>query len=258
MGSNFNKKIQWLFSPISLTELNATASFMDRKETKFLLTEQQFITLLPELQKDYYILEIWGKSVFEYENIYMDTEDYDFHLDHQAGKKTRSKVRTREYTDSGHAFFEYKQKDNDLSRKFRYQINLRDHGKMTKESQRFYEGISMSFNGRKKVSKLSKSARTEYQRLTLCSKDSSERVTIDFEIRLCSLRGGKICHKLQNAVIIESKSTSKDCKSHKILKKYGIRKATSCSKYCLALILCGVFEKKWKLKDTIKTLWSMS
>lgn len=174
----------------------------------------------------------------------MDTEDYDFHLDHQAGKKTRSKVRTREYTDSGHAFFEYKQKDNDLSRKFRYQINLRDHGKMTKESQRFYEGISMSFNGRKKVSKLSKSARTEYQRLTLCSKDSSERVTIDFEIRLCSLRGGKICHKLQNAVIIESKSTSKDCKSHKILKKYGIRKATSCSKYCLALILCGVFEKK--------------
>lgn len=258
MGSNLKKQLTKFFSPISLTELNATARFLDRIETKFLLTEQEFIAILPELKKDYFILEIAEKAVFEYENIYMDTEDYSSHKDYQDGKETRSKVRTREYTDSGHAFFEYKQRQGDLRRKFRYPIDLRDHGKMTQESTKFYEGISMSFNGRDKVKPLSKSLRTEYQRLTLCSKDSSERVTIDFEIKLSSLRGDKKSRKLQNVVIVESKSSGNKCKSHKIMKKHNIAQVMSCSKYCLGLILTGVFSKKWKLKDTIKKIESMS
>lgn len=258
MGNSFQRKLKDFFTPISLTELNATASFMDRMETKFLLTEQQFIALLPELQKDYYVLEIGGKSVFEYENIYMDTDKYDFHEDYQNSATNRSRVRTREYTDSGYSFFEYKQKQWNLTRKFRYQIDLRDHGKMTKESEKFYEWISMSFNNRKKPKKLSKSARTEYQRLTLCWKDSSERVTIDFEIKLCALRGEKKCLKLQNAVIIESKSTNEKCKSHKIMKKHWIHQADTCSKSALALILCGEKKEKGKLKQTIKRLTTMS
>lgn len=259
MGSNFQKKIKGFFSPISLTELNATAEFLDRVETKFLLTEQQLISLLPELKEDYYILEIADKSVFGYENIYMDTENYDFYNDYQEKKDFRSKVRSREYTDSGHAFFEYKQKQGSLSRKFRYPIDLKDHGKMTKESEKFYEGISMWFNGHKQPKKLSKSLKTEYKRLTLCSKDSSERVTIDFEIEFTFLRGEKKkSYKLGNAVIIESKSTNQKCKSHIIMKKYNINKASACSKYCLWLILCKVFKEKGRLKDTIKILTSMS
>lgn len=258
MGSNFQKQLSEFFAPISLTQLNASASFLDRVETKFILTEQEFISILPELKKDYFVLEIAGKTVFEYENIYMDSDDYECYKDYQEWKNTRYKVRTREYTDSGHAFFEYKQKQEDISRKFRYPIDLKDHGKMTKESTKFYEGISMSFNGRNKVAKLSKSLGTEYQRLTLCSKDSSERVTIDFEIKLSSLRGDKKSQKLQNVVIIESKSSHKKSRSHKVMKKHGILQATSCSKYCLGLILTGVFSKKGKLKDTIKAISSMS
>jgi len=259
MWSNFNKKLKGIFSPISLTELNATASFLDRTETKFLLTEQQFITLLPDFQKDFYVLEINGKSVFEYDNVYMDSVKYDFYLAHQAGKKSRSKVRTREYVDSGVAFFEYKQKQDDLLRKFRYPMNLRDHGKMTTESEKFYEGISSSFQGRGKAKKLSPSLRTEYNRLTLCSKDSSERVTIDFDIKFTSLRGDKKSHSLHNAVIVESKSSCKSCcRSCDIMKKYKIQAASSCSKYCLWLICNNVFKDKGKFKETIKKLTSMS
>lgn len=258
MWSNFCKKLKDVFSPISLTELNATASFLDRVETKFIVTEQQLIAIIPELQKDYYILEIGDTSLFQYDNVYMDTQEYDFYQEHQAGKKIRTKVRTREYIDSGHAFFEYKQKQDDFLRKFRYPISLRNHGKMTKESECFYNGISMSFNGRKKQKKLSKSLRTEYTRLTLCSKDSTERVTIDFNIQLISLREKEKSHVLKNVVIMESKSKSKNCKSHKIMEKYGIKKASSCSKYCLGLILNDIFTKKGKFKDTIKVIESMS
>jgi len=259
MWSNFNKKIKGFFSPISLTELNATASFLDRVETKFLLTEQQFITLLPEFKKDFYVLEIAWKSVFEYDNVYMDSDEYDFYLDHQAGKTSRSKVRTREYIDSGVAFFEYKQKHKGLLRKFRYPIGLRDHGKMTTESSKFYEGIATSFLGRGTTKKLSKSLRTEYNRLTLCSKDSSERVTIDFDMKFTSLRGDKSSYSLHNAVIIESKSScSTCCNSCDIMKKHKIPAASSCSKYCLWLIFNTVFKSEWKFKETIKKLKSMS
>lgn len=188
----------------------------------------------------------------------MDTEDYEFYIRHQEGKKKRTKVRTREYVDSGYAFFEYKQKQDKLLRKFRYPIALRDHGKMTSESKKFYEGISMSFSGREKLEKIFPSLRTEYNRLTLCSKDSAERVTIDFDIKLSNLRGKKSSNKLLNAVIIESKTTSENCESHKILKNHNIEKASSCSKYCLGLLYSGVFSEKGRFKKTMKKFSSMS
>ncbi len=258
MGGDFNKQLRGAFAPISLTELNASASFLDRRETKFLLTEQQFIDIIHEFTRDFYVLEISGKAVFEYDNVYMDDEKYSFYKEHQKWEKSRTKVRTREYVDSGAAYFEYKQKQGKLLRKFRYPISLREHGKMTTEADKFYAGISMSFNGREKIKELSRSLRTEYNRLTLCSKDSSERVTVDFDIELSSLRWEKKSTKLSNAVILESKTTKKWCISHEIMKKYNIKQAKSCSKYCLWLIMNNVFEKQGRFKDTIKKIESMS
>jgi len=76
----------------------------------------------------------------------MDTEDYLFYNQHQDKKvKSRTKVRTREYVDAGIAFFEYKQKQGKSIRKFRYQFDLENHGKMDKESEKFFEGLYMSF-----------------------------------------------------------------------------------------------------------------
>jgi hypothetical protein len=72
-----------MFSPISLTALNASASFLDRIDTKYVVTEQQFIDMIDDFKNDFFVLEIGGKSVFEYDSIYMDSEDYDFYITHQ-------------------------------------------------------------------------------------------------------------------------------------------------------------------------------
>ena len=69
----------------------------------------------------------------------MDTEDYHFYNQHQTREKARTKIRTRLYKDSDLAFFEYKQKENGITRKFRYEFPSDEHGIMTKGKTRFFE-----------------------------------------------------------------------------------------------------------------------
>jgi len=68
---------------MSLTELNTTASYLKRIDRKFLTTEKQFLELLGDLSNDFKTLEIDGKRVFLYDNVYMDTDDYLFYNQHQ-------------------------------------------------------------------------------------------------------------------------------------------------------------------------------
>jgi hypothetical protein len=89
------------------------------------------------------------------------------------------------------------------------------------------------YNG-EKAPKLTPSIETKYNRITLVSKDSSERLTIDFNIRTIDIRDKESKEiNLKNLVIIESKSLKRDCKSSNIMKKHNISSAKSCSKYSL-------------------------
>ncbi|PID86409.1 hypothetical protein CSB08_00295 [Candidatus Gracilibacteria bacterium] len=245
------------FTPISLTQMNSTASFLDRIEKKYLISKKQLELVLKELEKDFYVLEINDKSVFTYDNVYMDTKNHDFYKLHQEGKKSRTKIRTRLYVDSNISFFEYKQKQDKTIRKFRYEFPSEEHGTMTKGKTRFYEGVYMSFYG-KLPEKITPSLNTNYNRLTLCAKDNGERVTVDFNIKTKNLRDPKAKKtSLENAVILESKSMSEDCLSHRVMKKLGIETASSCSKYCLGLIYSGIEGGKGKFKKTIKQIKEM-
>ena len=69
----------------------------------------------------------------------------------------------------------------------------------------------MSFYSQK-AQKISPSIRTSYSRMTLVHKDSSERLTIDFNIKTQDLRKENANEvSLTNLVIVESKSMSKNC-----------------------------------------------
>jgi hypothetical protein len=100
------------FKAISLRELNATASFLKRIDRKYLLNSSQFLDVVDDLRKNFDILEIDGKKVFTYDNIYMDSENYVFYNQHQNKVNSRVKVRTRLYVESNMAFFEFKHKIN--------------------------------------------------------------------------------------------------------------------------------------------------
>ncbi len=185
----------------------------------------------------------------------MDTDDYLFYNQHQNKVPGRTKIRTRHYTDAGDlAFFEYKQKENGVTKKFRYQFPAAEHGTMTKGKVRFFEGVYQSLYS-EKAPNITPAMRTRYNRLTLVSKSGEERLTIDFNISIKDLRSSKARKKsLKNLVIIESKSLSKDCLSCNIIESHGVPRANSCSKYSLGVIYSGLAEKWSKFQETMNKI----
>lgn len=232
------------FSTLSLTELNAKASYLKRIDRKFLLTYWQFSDILNDLKENFQVLEIDWKRVFSYDNVYMDTDDYLFYNQHQNKVKSRTKIRTRLYKDSNLAFFEYKQKENWITKKFRYEFPIEEHGKMTKGKTRFFEWVWQSMYEWVKTPIISPAIKTRYKRITLVNKTGSERLTIDFDIRTKDLRNETAKEvNLKNLVIIESKSLSEKCWSCDIIKSHGIQEASSCSKYSLWVVYAWLAEK---------------
>lgn len=254
MGSALLNRLSG-FSAMSLTELNATASYLKRIDRKFLMTEEKFLEILGDLSNDFKALEIWDKRVFLYDNVYMDTDDYLFYNQHQNRVPSRTKVRTRHYTDAGDlAFFEYKQKEDGVTKKFRYQFPASEHGTMTKWKKRFFEWVFQSLYS-DKAPEISPAMRTKYNRLTLVSVTGEERLTIDFNISVKDLRNEKAKNiKLDNLVIIESKSLSDNCKSLDIIKWHGVKQAGACSKYSLWVVYSGLAEKWTKFEKTMKKI----
>ena len=251
MSAKYNSKLQ-NFSTLNLSELNSSASFLKRIDTKYLLNGKQFSEVLEELKNDFHVLEIKWKKIFSYDNVYMDTKDYLFYNQHQEWKRNRTKVRTRYYVDSNMAFFEYKQKNNWITSKYRYEFPSEEHWFMTKWKRRFFEWVWQSMYNGEKAPKLTPSIETKYNRITLVSKDSSERLTIDFNIRTIDIRDKESKEiNLKNLVIIESKSLKRDCKSSNIMKKHNISSAKSCSKYSLWVVYSWIAKRYDTFKETM-------
>lgn len=244
-----------LFSPITLTELNAKASYLQRIDRKFLLTAKELSEILEELKEHFQALEICWKKIFSYDNIYMDTQEYLFYQQHQNKEKSRTKVRTRKYIDADKAFFEYKQKENWVTSKYRYEFPSEEHGIMTKWKKRFFEWVYQSMYRVTESPKITPSMNTQYKRITLVWKWWWERLTIDFDIKTQDLRDpdAKLVD-LKNLVIIESKSLSEECFSCEIMKKNNIAKAKSCSKYSLWIVYAWLAKKYSTFSDTMEKI----
>ena len=99
------------FDPIHLDEMNGTA-LMNRVDTKFVITFNQLLTVLPELKKHYRILDINGLRLPSYESEYYDSRSLDFYIDHHRKKVDRFKVRFRKYVESDLSFLEVKHKSS--------------------------------------------------------------------------------------------------------------------------------------------------
>lgn len=254
MSAKLNNKLK-TFKSISLTELNSKASFLKRIDRKFLLNWKQFSDILSELKENFQVLEIDGKKIFQYDNIYMDTPDYLFYNQHQNKLKSRTKVRTRYYVDSNLAFFEFKQKNNWITNKFRYEFPSEEHGFMTRGKKRFFDWVWQSIYSWEKTPEISPSIKTNYKRITLVSKNWDERLTIDFDIKAANLRKkwAEII-SLKNLVIIESKTLKSDCETCRIMKKNNIERANNCSKYSLGIVYSGLAEKFDTFKSTMEKI----
>ena len=217
------------FSPIKLNQLGS-AALMDRQETKYIFQRDQIVSILPELESHYRVLEIKGQRICSYRTEYYDTADFHFFQQHQNGSGRRWKVRQRTYLDSQENFLEVKYKDNrKRTKKSRIQTEFTlDHNLNSRNA-------FLSANAPCSLTELDPKLEVCYTRTTLVKNDGLERVTLDNQLNYSN---GIIRDDLEGLVIAEIKQATYNSASPFMaqLKKEGVRPSPF-SKYCIGISL---------------------
>ncbi|MCB0429560.1 MAG: polyphosphate polymerase domain-containing protein [Flavobacteriales bacterium] len=230
------------FDPVSLEEMDRV-KLMNRVDTKFVFPLSRLAGILDQLRDEYQVLEVNHHRVSRYESLYFDTPEFDLYHNHHRGKMNRFKIRFRKYVESELNFFEVKFKNNKgrtiKDRVKQPQINdkITDHAQVLLK-----EKTSLP------AEELEAKIWVNYSRITLVSKHSTERVTIDLDLQF---RNDEDTRELHNLVIAEVKQEKYSISSPFIraMKKYKIREG-SVSKYCFGVIALfqGIKHNNFKLK----------
>lgn len=215
---------------------------LDRYDTKYIFPINDITFLLNQLKNDYKILNINERRCFRYFNQYYDTTDYALHRMHINGKKTRFKVRKRNYDNSNQNFFELKLRNNKRkTEKHRLPI-LKANGDLNEDERNFLQQYNIS------LLDLFPSIKVYYNRITLTNKNLPEKITIDFDIEFIS---DFLSKKLDGLVIAETKNIKSINKTFfkNLMNEYKIVEFPI-SKYCAGAIytIPGIKYNRYKPK----------
>lgn len=166
------------FAPITLAEMEAV-ELMDRKDTKYFFDRSKLIEILQLLEPDYKVLTIKEDRLFNYRNIYFDTENFFFYTQHHNQRVNRYKIRIRQYVESNLNFLEVKFKTN-TKRTLKSRIKIPEFSEeFTPEAKRFLEEHT-PFTW----DQIRPTLRNDFRRFTLVNKNMRERATIDTDLYL--------------------------------------------------------------------------
>lgn len=204
-------------------------ALLDRRDTKYAFHISMLNSVLHSLTEDYYILSVNGVRLHKYESHYLDTSQYDFYHMHHNAFGERVKVRYRHYVNSALTFFEVKRKIN-TNRTIKKRIVCARTGEDDSRVKEFYRKTTNSdFND------LLPKVQVDFSRLTLVSKDFTERATFDLYLSFRSHNRNRSYNDLVIAEVKQGKINHAS-KIIKALKSMHINN-TSLSKYCM-----GIYE----------------
>lgn len=158
---------------VSLADLD-NIRLLNRMDAKFVFHLRQLPALLNALSADYPLLEIQGRRVFRYENVYFDSPEFFLYHMHQRGMAKRFKVRTRTYADTGLRFFEVKTKTA-ANRTLKTRTLMPDLSLLPK-------ALGEISWGRHSPLKLSAVMNIGFDRITLAGFHPPERITLDLNL----------------------------------------------------------------------------
>lgn len=235
--------------PISLAEME-DVELLNRFDTKYIIHAEQLIELLKLVKDDYRILEVKGVRLNRYNNLYFETPDYKFYLQHHNRKAGRIKIRCRTYADSNVSFFEVKKKNNkDRTEKSRITI-----AEISEDLNDFQEQLIKAVDPDLNCKQLIPLQRNDFYRMTLVNIQTKERATIDVDLTFYrNGASGKI--ELPNLVVIEVKQDVHSGISP-ITRKLKEEKVytTSMSKYILGELLLNKNLKRNNFKSKLLTI----
>ena len=230
---------------ISLEEMSGV-KLMNRIDTKYLTTVPVLERLLNVASKDFYVQENNGVRNAPYYTRYFDTADVRMYYDHQRGKKSRRKIRIREYVDSGVSpFLEIKNKNN-KGRTKKKRVSMGDSTSLRDfEDFIFQHSEFSSFD-------LSPKIENRFNRITLVNKEKTERITIDTSLEFHNFVSDRSL-LLPSLVIIEWKRDGLSLKSgiKPLLRELRIQES-GFSKYIIGMAMTDRDLPQNKIKQRLR------
>jgi len=234
------------FAPVSL-EGTGPQSSRDRCDTKFLLPQGHLPALLDALQQDYRVLEVGGERLHRYRTLYFDTARFDLYQRHQRCSRRALKIRSRQYVDSGRSFFELKRKIGP-----RRTVKERTETPDIVTELTATEGAFIAAHAHIDTGCLQPTIWNQFERITLVSKTSRERVTLDVGVHF-NIQTGAI--RIPGVAVGELKQERFDRTSAFFghMRSLGSR-PTGFSKYCVGAVLLYPQLKRSQVRPKLRML----
>ncbi len=215
------------YESISLAEMGGVA-LLKRVDTKFVMHVDQLFEALSRLETQYQVLQVQGKRISKYHNLYFDTPEFKFYYQHHNGSGNRYKVRSRQYLDSDAAYLEIKHKNNrGMTIKNRI---------LTADLVRSFSGKHRDFLAQHypyELPQLRPVLINDFMRITLVSKNSVERLTLDINLQI-SKRWYQIGMPLLAVAEVKQEHFSLESDFMQQMRAMNIT-PTRFSKYCLGI-----------------------
>jgi hypothetical protein len=241
------------FEAIDLGELDAMAALQDRVDRKYLLALPLLAPFLDTLMPSHRLLVLEHGRWSRYSSIYFDTGDLLCHRAHIQGRRRRWKARTRRYLDSGLGRLEVKTKGfRQRTAKSAMEIGPDQHGVLDAKGTAFVERALRQAYGMGLPSRpLQPSLEVFYRRITLADRAGTERLTIDFDLRLRDPAGNVLAGSAPDAVLVETKAASQPGRADTALRALGVT-SDRYSKYCSGMMLAHPEHPFPELRPVIK------
>jgi len=236
---------------ISLADLNASASLMYRKTTKYLVRSSQAIDFVNK-SAFLKVLDVSPSKSSVYSSVYYDSSDFSCFFDHLKGRRKRFKVRHRCY-DGGLSFLEVKEKvRRGMTQKTRWElphVPAADAPVDLSIAKNFLESKSYA----NLPDNLSRSIVVNYTRVTFFHSTSGSRITIDFNLNFESPTNEVVF--VDDFCIIEVKSLPNVHFMNKHLFSLGIRPTKGLTKYCIGLLRLNPHLPKGGFANVYRTMF---
>jgi len=164
------------FEPISLAELQHV-KLLDRTDTKYIMRISQLERALRMIAGQYWVLCINGTRLNHYQNLYFDTGDFALYRQHHNGLRVRYKVRIREYVESNLIFWEVKRNTNQ-NHTVKYRLQTPTIAPVVDARADQFVTTHTPLSSHQLEPKLW----NRFARMTLASKDTHERLTLDVNL----------------------------------------------------------------------------
>lgn len=235
------------FDTISLEDMGKVR-LMNRVDTKYVTDTETVMKLLKAIAPHYRVQQIDGRSIMPYYTRYYDTPDTMMFYEHQRGKKTRQKVRVRQYEECDTPpFVEIKSKNNKgRSSKKRTAIENRE------DIMPYFDFLSR--HTQYAPESLVPQLENHFYRITLVDKNLTERVTIDTDLEFHSLTTDARVG-MGNVGIIERKRDGR-CGAtlfDRVLNELRVRPA-GFSKYCIGMAVTNPGLRQNRLKRKLRMI----